>query len=344
MKITRFIKPKTGITLLLLLLYLVVYPIVFGSKNYLLNIVITASILSIISLGVWLVFAIGRINIGQAAFVLLGAYVTAVLATRFGLSFWLCLPLSGLVAGLAGFLIGIPILRLTGVYFDMLTLCLTEAAVLTMLNFEKITQGARGIMNIPLPGALKIAGLTIIPAFKPGNYLSFYFLTAFLLILTFISLSRLNNSRIGWIFRSLRQSESLALSAGINIVRYRLIAYTLCCFLGGIGGSLFVVYIQSIFPASFKVIDSIYYMLYCFLGGLEFIFGPILGAFLLTASFEGLRVIQKYQEGIYACLMILFMLFLPNGLMSLKLKSLVEGLKRRKKSSPTATLNSGEGR
>jgi branched-chain amino acid transport system permease protein len=302
------------------LLYLVIYPILFRQQNYLLNIVITSSILSVISLGVWLVFVIGRINIGQAAFVLLGAYVTAILTIRLNLSFWLCLPISGLVAGLIGFLIGIPILRLKGVYFDMLTLCLTEAAMLVMLNLGGLTQGARGIMNIPLPGALKMGTLIVIPAFRPGDYLSFYYLSAVILILTLMALWRLNNSRVGWNLRTLRQSDTLAPSCGIDIVRYRLIAYTICCFLGGIGGSLFVVYVQSIFPTSFKVIDSIYYMLYCFLGGLNYILGPILGAFLLTFTFEGLRVIQKYQEGIYACLMIIFMLWLPNGLLSLRFR------------------------
>jgi branched-chain amino acid transport system permease protein len=302
------------------LLYTIGYPLIFRHNNYQLNIVITASILSIISLGVWLTFVIGRINIGQGAFVLIGAYTTAILLVKLNLSFWFCLPVSGIIAGLLGFLIGIPILRLKGVYFDMLTLSLTEAVMLAMLNLDFLTQGSRGIMNIPIPGALKIGSLTIIPAFTPGRYLSFYYLTAILLIIILLAIWRLYSSRIGWNMQVLRQSDTLALSSGINIAKYRLISYTICCFLGGIGGSLFAVYIQSLFPTSFKVIDSIYYMLYCFLGGLNYLIGPILGAFLMTFSFEGLRFIQKYQEGIYACLMIIFMLWLPNGLMSLKLK------------------------
>ena len=302
------------------LLYTIGYPLIFRHNNYILNIAISASIFSVISLGVWLVFVIGRINIGQGAFVLIGAYTTAILLVKFNLSFWLCLPISGFIAGLLGFLIGIPILRLKGVYFDMLTLCLTEAAMLAMLNLDFLTQGARGIMNVPIPGALKIGSFTIIPAFKPGNYLSFYYLTAIILIITILAIWRLYSSRIGWNLQTLRQSDTLALSSGINIAKYRLISYTICCFLGGIGGSLFAVYVQSVFPTSFKVIDSIYYMLYCFLGGLNYLMGPILGAFLLTFSFEGLRFIQKYQEGIYACLMIIFMIWLPNGLMSLKIK------------------------
>jgi branched-chain amino acid transport system permease protein len=189
-----------------------------------------------------------------------------------------------------------------------------------MLNLEKLTNGARGIINIPLPSALSVAGITLIPAFQAGNYLYFYYLSAFVLLVTLAGVWRLYTCRIGWIFQALRQSDTLAQSSGINIAKYRLIAYTIGCFLGGIGGSLFTAHIQCIYPASFKIIDSIYYMLYCFLGGLDYLLGPIVGAFLLTSSFEGLRVIQKYQEGIYACLMIAFMLWLPNGILSLRAK------------------------
>lgn len=323
-----------------LILYLVIVPIMFKNNNYFLNIIITSSILSIISLGVWLVFAIGRINIGQGAFALIGGYATAIILTRTGLSFWLALPLSGLISGLIGFLIGHPILRLRGVYFDMLTLCMTQFATLAMLNMKKLTLGARGIMNIPLPNALKIGKLTLIPQIMPGNYIPFYYLTAILLIVSFLSLLRLNNSRIGKIFSCMRQHEDLTSSIGIDVVKYRLLAYSLCCFLGGIGGSLFAVYTQSIFPTTFKVADSVNFMLYCFFGGLEYLLGPIVGSFLLTTSFEYLRVIQKYQEAIYAVILISMMLFLPNGLLSIKfdktynrLKEAISHLRKRDKTN-----------
>jgi branched-chain amino acid transport system permease protein len=223
---------------------------------------------------------------------------------------------------------------------------MTEAAMLLVLNFESLTQGARGIMNIPLPGALILGGKVLIPAFLPGRYLSFYYLAAVILIVTLLALWRLHVSRIGWIFRALRHSETLALSTGINVVKYRLLAYTICCFLGGIGGSLFAAYVQSVFPGSFSVTDSINYMLYCFLGGLDYIVGPILGAFLLTISFESLRFIQKYQEGIYACLMIGFMLFLPNGLLSLGRlfrEASSKRLARRTRHAPTRSNGSDGG-
>ena len=304
-------------------LYLVAFPLYFRNSNYHLGVVITASILSCISLGVWLTFNIGRINIGQGAFAAIGGYTTAILTMKLGVSFWLCLPLSGIMAAFIGLLIGIPILRLKGVYFAMITLCLTEAVTLVFLNTEKLTQGASGIMNIPIPGALAFGDITIIPAYQAGHYLYFYYLAAFLLLLVLIGLWRLNVSRIGWIFRALRQSDTLALSLGIDVVKYRLIAYGICCFIGGMGGSLFTVSMQNIFPTSFRVTDSMYFMFYCFLGGLDYLLGPVVGAFLLTGSFEALRVVQKYQEGIYACLMIALMLWLPNGILSLKFRERV---------------------
>ncbi len=311
---------KTIVYIAILIFYLVIFPILTVNKEYIQTIVITATILSIIGLGVWLTFSIGRINIGQAAFASIGGYTTAILLTKLGLSFWICLPLSGIIAAFLAAILGLAILRLKGVYFSMLTLTLTLTVMLLFLNIPKLSNGANGIMNIPRPDALKIFGLTIIPDFKEKSHLSFYFLSAFLMLLTLGIVWRINTSRLGWVFRALRESEELASSIGINIVKYRIIAYAICSFLGGIGGSIFTVFIQNIFPANFQVTDSIYYMLYCFLGGLDYVVGPVVGSFILTVSYELLRPVQKYQEGIYAILMIVLMLWLPNGILSIKLR------------------------
>src|SRR5256884_7768202 len=134
-----------------LALYLVVLPFVFRESRYLLGILTTASVLSLISLGVWLTFAIGRINIGQAAFALVGGYTTAILSVKLGVSFWLCLPASGLAAALVGAVIGWPILRLKGVYFAMITLALGQAARLAAPYGGTLPPGPNGLLNNPLP-------------------------------------------------------------------------------------------------------------------------------------------------------------------------------------------------
>lgn len=311
---------KTAAVVALAIIYVVVLPAVFAESRYVLRVLSTASVLAVISLGVWITFAIGRINIGQAAFALIGGYVTAILATRWGVPFWVAMPLSGVIAAAVGAALGLGILRLRGVYFAMITLSLTEAVRLAFLNGGDLTGGSSGIPHIPLPGELALLGLTIIPDFSIVNtHLAFFYLAAVLLVVTLAIVWRIATSRLGWIFRSLQQDEELATSIGINVARYRVMAYAICCFFGGIGGAYFTVAQQSIYPTVFGVPDSIFFILYCFLGGLAFVWGPVVGAFLLFISFEILHELQQYQQLFYSLIMIGIMMWLPNGLLSLSL-------------------------
>jgi branched-chain amino acid transport system permease protein len=297
-----------------------VFPLLCRDAKYVLGVVTNASVLSFISLGVWVTFAIGRINISQGAYALIGGYTAAILSTRYGVSFWVGLPLSGAIAAAVGGLLGWAILRLRGVYFAMITLSLTEAARLAFLNGGELSQGALGIVNIPRPQALSVAGVTLIPAFEGAAPLAFYYLSATLLGMGLLVVWRLSTSRLGGVFRALRQNEELAASLGIHIAKYRVIAYGVCCGMGGLGGGFFAAYHQNIYPGSYTVTDSVTFMLYCFVGGLDYVLGPILGAFLLVTSFELLHGMQQYQAMIYALLMISCMLWLPNGLLSLRLR------------------------
>ena len=162
----------------------------------------SVALLSIASAGVWLTFYIGRINIGQGAFALCGGYVSAILVTQYGVSFWLTLPLAGLFCALVAVMVGWPILRLRGVYFAMVTLVLTEVARLTALGLP-ITQGAKGISSIPLHGPLQLGGVTLIPDFSTLTNVKagFYVLAVVLMILTFAGMHRLVNSRLGHLCR-----------------------------------------------------------------------------------------------------------------------------------------------
>lgn len=290
-----------AIVLLAVFLYAVI-PLVFSGRAYWFNVMTNAALLSFASLGVWITFAIGRVNIGQGAFALLGGYTSAILSTTYGLSFWLCLPISALAAGLAGFLIGWPLLRLRGIYFAMVTLSLTEAVRLLFLNTLGASGG--GILNIPRPAGL-------------STPLAFYLFAATLLLAGYLAVWRLANSRIGWVFRSMRENEELTMSIGIDIARYRVLAFVLCSAMGGVAGACFAALQQNIYPATYTVSDSINFMLYCFLGGLDYALGPIVGTFGLVMAFELLRSIQEYQALLYGVLMIVVMLFLPNGLLSI---------------------------
>lgn len=325
----------TGLALLLVV-FLVAIPLLFRNSPYLIGVITNAATLSVIASGVWLTFAIGRTNIAQGAFAMIGGYTAAILSTRYGVSFWLCLPLAGIAASVVGVVIGWAILKLKGVYFSMITLSVTEAVRLAILNGGEFTHGASGIINVARPDALSVFGITLIPAFDGTSPFPFYYLAMALLILTLLSLWRIANSRLGWTFRSMRVNEDLAASIGVNVAKYRVIAFSTCCFIGGVGGAFFAAFQQNIYPATYTVNDSMASMLYCFLGGLDYIAGPVVGAFLLVVSFEALQPLQKFQPIIYAILMIAFMLWLPNGILSMPVWEKLFGSSGQRKSTVAA--------
>lgn len=279
----------------------------------------SVALLAIASAGVWLTFYIGRINIGQGAFALIGAYVSAILVVKVGWSFWISLPAAGLFAAVVAILIGLPILRLRGVYFAMITLVLTQVVTLTALALP-ITNGARGISNIPLPSGISLFGIPILPDFvaMESTKLAFYYTACIIMLLTYAALYRLVNSRLGHLCRSMQQNEELASSIGVNISYIRIVIFAISSFFGGLGGAMFGSIAQSVYPSSFQVADSVNFMLNCFLGGLGYVFGPMLGTLVLYFGWDLLFEFGKYQMLIYSTILIIIIRFLPNGLLSIR--------------------------
>jgi branched-chain amino acid transport system permease protein len=280
----------------------------------------SVALLAIASGGVWLTFYIGRINIGQAAFALMGGYFSSILVVTYAVSFWLTLPLAGLFCAAASVLVGLPILRLRGVYFAMVTLVLTEVVRLLALALP-VTNGAKGLVSIPLPGALTLFGVALIPDFATlaNPRQAFYVVAVVLMTICYAGLYRLVHSRIGRLCLSLQQNEELAASIGVNVAYLRIIIFAISSFLGGIGGAMFAAISQSIYPSSFTVTDSINFMLNCFLGGLGHVFAPILGTFILYFGWDLLFQTGRFQLLIFSSILIALMLLLPNGLLSLRL-------------------------
>ena len=279
----------------------------------------SVALLAIASAGVWLTFYIGRINIGQGAFALIGAYVSAILVVKADWSFWISLPAAGLFAAVVAILIGLPILRLRGVYFAMITLVLTQVFTLTALALP-ITNGARGISNIPLPSGISVFGIPILPDFAAmeNTKLAFYYTACIIMLATYAALYRLVNSRLGHLCRSMQQNEELASSIGVNISYIRIVIFAISSFFGGLGGAMFGSIAQSVYPSSFQVADSVNFMLNCFLGGLGYVFGPMLGTLVLYFGWDLLFEFGKYQMLIYSTILIVIIRFLPNGLLSIR--------------------------
>src|SRR5947207_8591270 len=191
---------------------LIMLPLAIGSSRYMLSVLMNCAGLSLVAFGVWLTFTIGRINICQAGFALIGGYTTAIVLSRWGLSFWVALPLSALMSAAVGALIGSFILKLRGIYFSMLTISLTEAIRLAFLNGGDFTQGSRGITGLAQP-------------FAGDSALPMYYLAVVLLALGLLVTWRVHYSRLGRIFRAMRLNEDLAERFGTNVWRYRVTAF-----------------------------------------------------------------------------------------------------------------------
>ena len=315
-------KQLIGVVIFLFMIFIGVPLIIGATGRWDFYFTLTSvALLAIASAGVWLTFYIGRINIGQGAFALIGAYVSAILVVKAGWSFWLSLPAAGLFAALVAILLGLPILRLRGVYFAMITLVLTQVVTLTALALP-ITNGARGISNIPLPSGISVFNIPILPDFAAmeNTKLAFYFTACIIMILTYAALYRLVNSRLGHLCRSMQQNEELASSIGVNISYIRIVIFAISSFFGGLGGAMFGSIAQSVYPSSFQVADSVNFMLNCFLGGLGYVFGPMLGTLVLYFGWDLLFEFGKYQMLIYSTILIIIIRFLPNGLLSLRFR------------------------
>lgn len=314
-------KQLIGVAIFLFMIFIGVPMIIGATGRWDFYFTLTSvALLAIASAGVWLTFYIGRINIGQGAFALIGAYVSAILVVKAGWSFWISLPAAGLFAAIVAILIGLPILRLRGVYFAMITLVLTQVVTLTALALP-ITNGAKGISNIPLPSGISLFGIPILPDFAgmENTKMAFYYTACIIMILTYAALYRLVNSRLGHLCRSMQQNEELASSIGVNISYIRIVIFAISSFFGGLGGAMFGSIAQSVYPSSFQVADSVNFMLNCFLGGLGYVFGPMLGTLVLYFGWDLLFEFGKYQMLIYSTVLILIIRFLPNGLLSIRI-------------------------
>ena len=289
---------------------------VITQHPYYLHVFITIAVFTVVSLGVRLVLMIGQWTFGQAAFMTIGSYASAMLAGQLGWSFWAAMPVAGLIAAAAAALFGYPALRLTGAYFAMVTLVLNIVIRQIILVTPEFTGGSMGLrvdIRPPDPIPLPFGGGTI----EFSDKTSYYYLI-WLLGLAAVGIAHwIDRSPMGAVLRAVRQSEVLARSVGIDTAIYKLLAFVIACFFAGIAGSFYAHYLILAHPDAFSLWDSIYAVAYVVIGGTSTVLGPILGTALLIGGFELLREASAYQTVGYALILLLVTRFLPGGLISL---------------------------
>ncbi|MDY6912793.1 MAG: branched-chain amino acid ABC transporter permease, partial [Chloroflexota bacterium] len=262
----------------------------------------------------------GQISIGHAAFVAIGAYTSAILATDLGFPFWIALPCSGIVAGLIGIVFGLPSLRVKGFYLVMATLAAQFIVhFILMLNPYELTGGSFGL-TAPAP---KIGGLV----FNSAH--SFYYIALGTCILATFLAKNLARMDVGRAFIAIRDNDIAAEVMGINLYRSKLLAFFLGCFFAGIAGSLFVHYMGTVSPDRFTLLQSIWFLGMLIIGGMGSTVGVVFGVTFVQVL-EELTVILSTSLGqafpmmamqaaafaqiIFGLVVVLFLVFEPRGL------------------------------
>ena len=298
-----------AVSLTVLLLVMLIMPLV--SSFYQTNIMILALLYVMLALGLNIAVGIaGQLVLGYVAFYAVGAYAYALLNQFFGLGFWACLPVGGLLAVLFGLALGFPVLRLRGDYLAIVTLGFGEIVRLTLLNWTSLTGGSGGIKNIPGPSFFGTQ-LSI-----EDNTIYIYYLVLLAVILTIVVITRLKNSRVGLALQALREDEIACEAMGIDLARVKLSAFALSSCWAGFAGVIFAAKTTFINPASFTFMESAMILSMVVLGGMGSIVGVVIAALILILAPEYLRAFSDYRMLIFGAIMVIMMIFRPQGLVT----------------------------
>lgn len=291
----------------------------------------------LLGLSIYITLATGQLSLGSAGFMSIGAFTTALLTSKLGLPIPLGILAGSLLAGLTGLLIGIPTLRLQGVYLAIATLGFGEVVRVLFINWESLTNGAVGIAGIPHLGRTILARLQK-SGFSPETLglknNEFISLTVFsiLLVITILVVfffGRLDRSRVGRAFQSIRMDEKAAEAMGIDTTYYKVLTFTQGALLAGFAGALFAHVTGYISPADFTYHRAVEILVFAVFGGSEILWGPIFGASFLTVMPELLRSLSEYRYMIYGIVLVLMMVFRPQGFIDANLIDWVMGRKSR---------------
>ncbi len=287
----------------------VIFPLV--SSTYQTNIMTTALMYVVLGLGLNIVVGqAGLLNLGYVAFYAAGAYTYALLYYHFGVGFWLALPLGAFAATILGILLALPVLRLQGDYLAIVTLGFGEITRLVLENWNEFSFGPSGISGIPRPGLFGIE----MDMHDATVYL--YFLMILLCIITIFVVNRLQDSRIGRALLALREDEIACQAMGINKTMVKLTAFALGSTWAGLVGVIFAAKTTFVNPASFTFLESAMILSIVVLGGTGSIIGIIIGALLLILLPEYLRAFSDYRMLLFGIIMVIMMIFRPQGIVT----------------------------
>ncbi|MBW5414973.1 MULTISPECIES: high-affinity branched-chain amino acid ABC transporter permease LivM [Pseudomonas] len=313
-----------------LVLVALVWPF-FGSRG---AVDIATLILIYVMLGLGLNIVVGLaglLDLGYVGFYAVGAYSYALLSHYYGLGFWICLPIAGLMAALFGFLLGFPVLRLRGDYLAIVTLGFGEIIRILLRNLTSITGGPNGISGIDKPTLFNLTFERRAPegmqtfheffgiAYNSNYKVIFLYLVALLLVLlTLFVINRLLRMPIGRAWEALREDEIACRALGLNPTLIKLSAFTLGACFAGFAGSFFAARQGLVSPESFTFIESAIILAIVVLGGMGSQLGVILAAIVMILLPELMREFSEYRMLMFGAMMVLMMIWRPQGLLPMQ--------------------------
>jgi branched-chain amino acid transport system permease protein len=289
----------------------------FVHSPYYLDLVIIIILNTMLAMSFIILLKTGLISLAIAAFWGIGVYTSAILATKCHLSFWVCLPVTVLITGVFAFMLGFFLLKNVGFSFVMLTAVIGMLFTVTVGNITFLG-GYNGISNVPPPSPIK---LPFLPLVEFTSKTPFLYLALFLFLVVILINAAMNSAWIGRAWTAIGLNRQLAESVGINIFRYKLIAFVFASAILGLVGSFYAHYEGYVFPDTFGIWTVVYIQIYAVLGGIGFpVMGPLVGSVIMTFFPELIRITREIAPIFVGILLILLIMFLPNGLLSLQEK------------------------
>lgn len=245
----------------------------------------------------------GQVSFAHAAFAGVGAYTSGILAVHLGFNPWLGLVIGTAVAGLAGFLIGVLCLRMGGIYLSLTTLGFSQILHIVITNEYEIT---RGTMGLQVPALMSVYSKT-----------AYFYIMLAALIVTLLIIHRIIYSNTGLNFRAVQNDETAAAALGVNVVRVRVMAFTVSSALAGMAGGLFGHYLLLITPQIPSLDQQFLVLAMTVIGGMGSFIGPVIGAFMLNILAEYIRAYGEYHVLVFGLVALLMARFFPNGVVGL---------------------------
>ncbi len=315
------------------LAFALIVPIIFYTNRYVLDLAILIVTYTMLGFGLNIVVGLaGLLDLGYVAFYAVGAYSYALIAQDFGLSFWICLPLAGILAAFAGVMLGFPVLRLRGDYLAIVTLGFGEIIRLILLNWQDLTGGPNGISGIPRPSFFGIPfnsaddgfAATFGLQFSPTHRIVFlyYVILALALLTNWVTL-RLRRLPIGRAWEALREDEIACRALGINTTTTKLTAFAMGAMFGGFAGAFFATRQGFISPESFTFGESALVLAIVVLGGMGSQLGVAVAATVMLGGFELFREFEQYRMLVFGAAMVVIVIFRPRGLVSRRTPSVL---------------------